>query len=82
MYQHDPADALYPEGRDESVEEGSMLKQAIVDGVNAGEDIFLIEAEVTKNGAHIMKQLIEHRDRLSRIEYNPRRHGGYGRYRG
>ena len=41
-------------------------EQAIIDGVNVGEDIFLIETEVTKNGAHIMKQLIEHRDRLSR----------------
>ncbi len=41
-------------------------EQAIIDGVNVGEDIFLIETEVTKNGAHIMKQFIEHRDRLSR----------------
>ena len=41
-------------------------EQAIIDGVNVGEDIFLIETEITKNGAHIMKQLIEHRDRLSR----------------
>ena len=43
-------------------------EQAIIDGVNVGEDIFLIETEVTKNGAHIMKQLIEHRDRLSRAK--------------
>lgn len=41
-------------------------EQAIIDGVNVGEDVFLIETEVTKNGAHIMKQLIEHRNRLSR----------------
>ena len=41
-------------------------EQAIVDGVNVGEDIFLIETEIGKNGAHIMKQLIETRDRLSR----------------
>ena len=41
-------------------------EQAIVDGVNVGEDVFLIETEVTKNGAHIMKQQIECRDRLSR----------------
>lgn len=41
-------------------------EQAIIDGVNVGEDIFLIETEVTKNGAHIMKQVIERRDRLSR----------------
>lgn len=41
-------------------------EQAIVDGVNVGEDVFLIETEITKNGAHIMKQLIEKRNRLSR----------------
>ncbi len=43
-------------------------EQAIIDGVNVGEDIFLIETEVTKNGAHIMKQVIEYRDRLSRVK--------------
>ncbi len=43
-------------------------EQAIIDGVNVGEDIFLIETEVTKNGAHIMKQLIEYRDRLTRAK--------------
>lgn len=31
-----------------------------------GEDIFLIETQVTQSGAHIMKQLIECRNRLSR----------------
>lgn len=41
-------------------------EQAIIDGVNVGEDIFLIETEVTKNGAHIMRQMIEKRNRLSR----------------
>lgn len=41
-------------------------EQAIVDGVNVGEDIFLIETDVTKNGAMVMKQMIEYRDRLSR----------------
>lgn len=41
-------------------------EQAIVDGVNVGEDIFLIDTEVTKNGAHIMRQMIEKRNRLSR----------------
>ena len=41
-------------------------EQAIIDGVNVGEDIFLIETEVGKNGAHIMKQLIEQRNRLTR----------------
>ena len=43
-------------------------EQAIIDGVNVGEDIFVIETEVTKNGAHIMKQMIETRDRLSRAK--------------
>ena len=43
-------------------------EQAIVDGVNVGEDIFLIETNVTKNGAYLMKQLIETRNRLSRAK--------------
>ncbi len=43
-------------------------EQAIIDGVNVGEDIFVIETEVGKNGAHIMKQSIEIRDRLSRVK--------------
>lgn len=43
-------------------------EQAIIDGVNVGEDIFLIETDVTKNGAHIMKQMIERLDRLSRLK--------------
>ena len=41
-------------------------EQAIIDGVNVGEDIFLIETQVGKNGAHLMKQMIEVRSRLSR----------------
>ena len=41
-------------------------EQAIIDGVNVGEDIFLIETEVGQQGAHIMKQLVEYRNRLSR----------------
>lgn len=58
-------------------------EQAILDGVNVGEDIYLIETEITKNGAHIMKQMIQHRDRLTRekrwqqldedIDYKPTR---------
>ena len=58
-------------------------EQAIIDGVNVGEDIYLIETDITKNGAHIMKQMIEHRDRLTRekrwqqldedIDYKPTR---------
>ena len=41
-------------------------EQAVLDGVNVGEDIYLIKTSVTKNGAFIMKQMIEHRDRLTR----------------
>ncbi len=41
-------------------------EQAIIDGVNVGEDVFLIETQVTKNGAHIMRQQVETRNRLSR----------------
>lgn len=43
-------------------------EQAIIDGVNVGEDIFLIETEIGRNGAQIMKQAIECRDRLSRAK--------------
>lgn len=43
-------------------------EQAIIDGVNVGEDVFLIETQVGKNGAHLMKQQIEYRDRLSRAK--------------
>jgi len=43
-------------------------EQAIIDGVNVGEDIFLIETQVGQNGAHLMKQLIECRNRLSRAK--------------
>ncbi|MCR4742304.1 MAG: DEAD/DEAH box helicase family protein [Treponema sp.] len=51
-------------------------EQAIVDGVNVGEDIYLIETEITKNGAKIdkektengatFKQVIEYRNRQTR----------------
>lgn len=43
-------------------------EQAIIDGVNVGEDVFLIETDVTQHGGHIMKQLIESRDRLTRAK--------------
>ena len=43
-------------------------EQAIIDGVNVGEDVFLIETAISKNGAHIMKQQIEVRSRLSRAK--------------
>lgn len=51
---------------DENVVSEYTREQAIVDGANVGEDIFLIETDVTKNGARLMRQLIEYRDRLSR----------------
>ena len=41
-------------------------EQAIIDGVNVGEDVFLIETRVGKSMSHIMKQMIEVRSRLSR----------------
>ena len=41
-------------------------EQAIIDGVNVGEDVFLIVTVVGKNTTHIMKQMIEVRSRLSR----------------
>ena len=41
-------------------------EQAIIDGVNVGEDIFLIETEVSQKGGHILKRVIEYRHRLSR----------------
>ncbi len=41
-------------------------EQAISDGVNVGEDIFLIETEVGQRGGYIMKQQVEYRNRLTR----------------
>lgn len=41
-------------------------EQAITDGVNVGEDIYTIETEVSKNGATILEQRIEYRNRLTR----------------
>ncbi len=41
-------------------------EQAIIDNVNVGEDVFLIETAIGKNTTHIMKQMIEVRSRLSR----------------
>ena len=41
-------------------------EEAVVDGVNVGGDIYIIETDVGQNGATIVKQVIEKRDRLSR----------------
>ena len=43
-------------------------EQAMIDGVNVGEDIFLIETEIGRSGASIMKQAIEYRNRLTRAK--------------
>lgn len=51
---------------DENVVSEYPREQAIIDGVNVGEDVFLIETAVGKNKTHIMKQMIEVRSRLSR----------------
>lgn len=41
-------------------------EEAVIDGVNVGGDIFVIDTEVGKDGATILKQVVEKRDRLSR----------------
>ncbi len=41
-------------------------EQAIIDNVNVGEDLYVIQTDITSKGAYIMKQVIEKRDRLSR----------------
>lgn len=41
-------------------------EQAVIDGVNVSGDIYLIETDVSRNGAAITQRLIEKRDRLSR----------------
>lgn len=41
-------------------------EQAIIDGVNVGEDIFEIETQIGSKGAALMKRMIEYRDRMTR----------------
>jgi type I restriction enzyme R subunit len=42
-------------------------EQAVSDGVNVGNDVFLIETNITKKGSAVWKgQYVEHRERLSR----------------
>lgn len=41
-------------------------EQAIVDNVNVGEDVFVIETKIGKNGGRILQQQVECRDRMSR----------------
>ena len=66
---------------DQNVVSEYPREQAIIDGVNVGEDIFLIETEVTKQGGTILKQMVERRNRMTRekrweqldedLEYKP-----------
>lgn len=51
---------------DQNVVSEYSREMAIIDGVNVGEDIFLIETEVGKQGGTILKQQVEYRNRLSR----------------
>lgn len=41
-------------------------EQAVSDGVNVGNEVFLIETEVTQNGGTVLKGLVEKREKLSR----------------
>ena len=51
---------------DENIVSEYPREQAIIDGVNVGEDIFMIETEITKLGGKILKQQVEYRNRLTR----------------
>ena len=53
---------------DQNVVSEYSREMAIIDGVNVGEDIFLIETEVGKQGGTILKQHVEYRNRLSRAK--------------
>ena len=51
---------------DQNIVSEYSREQAIIDGVNVGEDIFLIETQVSKQGGTILKQMVEYRNRMSR----------------
>lgn len=51
---------------DQNIVSEYSREQAIIDGVNVGEDIFLIETGVSKQGGTILKQMVEYRNRMSR----------------
>ena len=51
---------------DQNIVSEYSREQAIIDGVNVGEDVFLIETEVSKKGGTILKQMVEYRNRMSR----------------
>lgn len=66
---------------DQNIVSEYSREQAIIDGVNVGEDVFMIETQVGKQGGTILKQMVEYRNRLSRakrwaqldedVEYRP-----------
>ena len=41
-------------------------EQAIIDGVNVGEDEYIIETEISKKGGSIAKRMVQKRERLTR----------------
>ena len=43
-------------------------EQAVADGVNVGNEVFLIETEVTQNGGVVLKGLVEKREKLTRAK--------------
>jgi len=43
-------------------------EQAVLDNVNVGYDTFLIETDITRNGATILRQSVEKRNRLTRAK--------------
>lgn len=51
---------------DQNIVSEYSREQAIIDGVNVGEDIFLIETKISKQGGTILKQMVEYRNRMSR----------------
>ena len=51
---------------DQNVVSEYSRELAIIDGVNVGEDIYLIETEIGKQGGTILKQTVEYRSRLTR----------------
>ena len=53
---------------DENIVSEYPHEDAVIDNVNVGFDVFLIETEITKNGATILRQSIEKRNKLTRAK--------------
>ncbi len=51
---------------DQNVVSEYPREQAIIDGVNVGEDIYVIQTKVTGEGANIKRQKVEYRNRQTR----------------